>query len=150
MYPLPRIQDILKRRPGYAFITKLDVSMQCYTFELDNESEDLCVISTPFGLFHCCRLPMGVKQSSDIAQEAMETILRELDEVEVYIDDVGCVSSTFGTHLQTLNKVLTKLEDNCFTIIRLNANGLSRRLTGWDIGLLPLALNLGPKRCRPF
>ena len=59
---------------------------------------------------------MGVKQSSDIAQEAMETILRELDEVEVYIDDVGCFFSTFDTHLQTLDKVLTKLEDNGFTI----------------------------------
>ena len=75
IYPLPRIQDILKRCPNYAFFAKLDVSMQYYTFELDSESQKLCVISTPFGLYKYKRLPMGIKQSSDIAQEVMENLL---------------------------------------------------------------------------
>lgn len=39
IYPLPKIGDILARRTGYAFFTKLDVSMQ------------FCTIATPFGLY---------------------------------------------------------------------------------------------------
>ena len=75
--------------------------MQYFTFELDSESQKLCVISTPFGHYKYKRLPMGIKQSSDIAQEVMENLLRDIDDVEIYIDDIGCFSSTFSSHIQT-------------------------------------------------
>ena len=38
---------------------------------------------------------MGVKQSSDIAQEVMENLFRDLDNVEVYIDDIGCLFNIY-------------------------------------------------------
>ena len=53
--------------------------MQYYTFELDSESQKLCVISTLFGLYKYKRLPMGIKQSSDIAQEVMENLLCDIN-----------------------------------------------------------------------
>ena len=86
----PQIGDILARRTGCEFLTKLDVSMQFYTFALDYSSKELCAIATPFGLCCHCEPRMGVNQPPDIAREVMEKVLKNLsDDLEVYTDDIG-------------------------------------------------------------
>ena len=116
VYTLPRIHDILKKRSGYKYFTKIDISMQYYSFELDESSKHLCAICTPFGNYRYNRLPMGVKQSPDVAQEAMEHLFRDLDEVDVYIDDVGVFSNSWEEHLSSLSKVLQILQSANFTV----------------------------------
>ena len=66
-YLLPIITDVLRKHSRYKFFTKLDDSMQYYTFELDNKSQDFCTIITPFGKYKYLRLLMGLKVSPDIA-----------------------------------------------------------------------------------
>jgi hypothetical protein len=94
--------DILCKHSGYKFFTKLDVSMQYYTFELDKESQDLCAIITPFGKYKYLRLPMGLKCSPDIAQAAMENVLSDIDDANVSIDDVGAFSNDWDHHVKLL------------------------------------------------
>lgn len=113
---LPKIQDILTRRKGYQFFSKIDISMHYYTFELDEASKELCTICTPFGNYKYNRLPMGISQSPDIAQEVMEDLFCHLEEVDTYIDDVGCFNDDWSSHIASLDKVLTILQENNFTV----------------------------------
>ena len=90
--------------------------MQNYTFVLDDESKDLCTIATPFGLYKYNRLPMGICQSPDIAQEIMELVLHDIIDIELYINDIACFSLCFDSHMKLVDKVLTWLREKGFVI----------------------------------
>jgi hypothetical protein len=90
--------------------------MQYYTFELDNESKDLCTIATPIGKFKYYRLPMGLKCSPDYDQEVMENIFCDVEDTEVCIDDIGAFSQSWDGHIALPRTILTKLQDNGFTV----------------------------------
>ena len=86
--------------------------MQYYTFELNEESQELCVIIIPFGKYKYKRLPMGLKCAPDFAQQAMENLLREINESEAHLDNIGCFLNEWKKHLKLLDQVLTALQAN--------------------------------------
>jgi hypothetical protein len=90
--------------------------MQYYTFELDDETKDLCTIAKPFGKFKYNNLPMGLQCSPDYAQEVMENFFRDVTDAEVYIDDIGAFSNSCEEHMTLISKILTLLQDNGFPV----------------------------------
>jgi hypothetical protein len=93
------MSDVLCHQLAYKYLTKIDLSMQYYCFELDNASKELCTIATPFGLYRYRCLPMGVNQSPDIAQEIMEHVLSSImEEIKCYINDIAAFSNDWESH----------------------------------------------------
>jgi hypothetical protein len=102
--------------------------MQYYTIELDEESQDLCTIITPFGKYKYLRLPIGLKCSPDIAQVAMENVLSDIKDADVHIDDVGAFSGDYH-HVNLLATILQRLHENGFAINPLKHKWAIKKLT---------------------
>ena len=166
-YPLPKIKDIFHRRKGYQFVTILDLTQCYYTYELDEESSWLCVLVTPFGKYRRKRLPMGLSQSPDWAQGAIEEALQELlyECVEAYIDDVACFSNDWKSHMDHLERTLQLLQEAGYTVNPLKCKWavketewLGHWLTPEGIkplpskikGILAIATPKTPKQVRSF
>jgi hypothetical protein len=65
------------------------------------------------------RLPMGLKCSPDIAQAVMENVLSDIEDANVYIDDIGAFSNDWDHHVYFLATILRQLHENGITINQL-------------------------------
>jgi len=108
--------------------------MQYYTFELYEDSQDLCTIVTPFGKYKYTRHPLGLKCSPDFAQEVMENVLRDINNSDVCLDDVGAFSDTWEHHMDLLDEILDRLTANGLQSTHSNVNGQFKKLIGLDTG----------------
>jgi hypothetical protein len=86
-----------------------------YTYELDEESANLCVIVTPFGKICYLCLRMRIKQSPpNFSQDIIKEIFHGMDKYKVYIHDFGTFNNDWAPHLKSLDQVLLCLEANGF------------------------------------
>lgn len=116
-HPLPLIKEVLTRRFGFTYVTVLDLTSQFFHFPLTPYASKLCTITTPFGLYRYKRLPMGIKNSPSFAQAVMESLFRDHDNVECFIDDLAIFTKgNFIHHLSSIKTVMTILDKSGFSI----------------------------------
>lgn len=109
-FPIPKIQDMLLKLKGFTYASALDLNMGYYTIRLDPDAQNLCTIVLPWGKYKYKRLPMGLAGSPDIFQEKMSHLMRGLDFVRVYLDDVLIIStSTFEEHLRKVEQCFLRI-----------------------------------------
>jgi Reverse transcriptase (RNA-dependent DNA polymerase) len=114
--PTDHTRDIAKTK--WVPLSKLDISMQYCTILLNwtMSPENSAPFVRRFVITQFNRLPMSIKQAPDIAQEIVEDLLRPHEESEVYMDDVGIFCLTWDEHLYSLDKVISLLQSNNFTV----------------------------------
>ena len=110
-YPIPKIEDLFAQLAGGKSFSKLDMSQAYQQLVLDEESREYVVINTHRGLFRYNRLPFGVSSAPGIFQRVMESVLRGIPGVVVYLDDILITSPTDEEHVATLAVVLARLKE---------------------------------------
>lgn len=108
-YPLPTPEDLFSNLAGGVVFSKLDLSHAYNQLELDEPSRKLLTVNTLRGLYTYNRLPFGVSSAVSIFQREMETLLRGIAGVAVYLDDILITGQSEKEHDVNLQAVLSKL-----------------------------------------
>ena len=87
-YPIPDMETIFHNLQGASYFGKIDLSNAFYQVELDEDAKEICTINTSQRLFKMCRLPKGLKNSSSIFQNCIESTLKEINGVVIFQDDI--------------------------------------------------------------
>ena len=111
VYPLPRIDELFAALAGGVKFTKLDLSHAYQQLVLEEESALLATINTHKGLFKYNHLPFGIATAPAHFQRVMESLLKDLPYVSIYLDDILVTGRTQAEHLRNLDEVLTRLNE---------------------------------------
>lgn len=106
--PLPKVDDLFTTLTGGTMFTKLDMSQAYLQLTLDDQSKELLTINTHKGLFAYNRLPFGVSSAPGIFQCTIESLLKGIPNVLVYIDDILVTGPTQEQHIHNLQEVLLR------------------------------------------
>ena len=81
---------------------------------LDDDSKKLLAINTHKGLYKHNRLTFGIASAPSIWQRAIDQILQGLSGVQCVLADMIITGKSDDEHLQNLEYVLQRLQDNGF------------------------------------
>ena len=109
-HPIPSVDELLTRLNNGQQFTKLDLSDAYLQIELDECSKQLMVINTPLGLFKYNRMPFGISNAPAIFQRIIDQVIAGIPHCAAYLDDILITGRTEEEHFQTLEAVLSKLE----------------------------------------
>lgn len=111
-FPLPRIDESLDALTGACWFSTLDLASgynQVPVSEADRSKTAFC---TPFGLFEWNRMPFGLCNAPSTFQRLMQRIFgdQQCQSLLLYLDDIVVFSSTVEQHLERLDVVLGRLQ----------------------------------------
>ena len=101
---------MLSALAGGTRFTKLDLKHAYQQLPLSEDSKQFLTINTSKGLYQYNRLPFGVAIAPAIFQSTMDTILKGIDGVVCYVDDILITGRNDQEHRNRLEAVLSRLE----------------------------------------
>jgi hypothetical protein len=87
---------------------------------------------------------------SDIAQAAMENVMSDIEDANIYIDDVGAFSNDWDHHVKLLATILRQLRENGFTINPLKCEWAIKETDWLGYWLTPRGLKPRKRKLTPY
>jgi hypothetical protein len=108
---LPRVDDILADCGKGKIWATIDMTDSFFQTRMHNSDIHKTAVTTPFGTYEWCVMPMGFRNSPAIHQRRVTNALREyLGKIcHIYLDDIIIWSDSIAEHIVNLRKVMEAL-----------------------------------------
>ncbi|XP_064476257.1 uncharacterized protein K02A2.6-like [Ornithodoros turicata] len=100
------VDEMLSALAGGKLFSKIDLSRAYLQVLMSAASRKYLTVNTHKGLFEVNRLPFGVASAPALFQRIMDTMLKGLDGVVCYLDDILVTGRTEAEHMENLESVL--------------------------------------------
>ncbi|KAL6490077.1 hypothetical protein MHYP_G00004220 [Metynnis hypsauchen] len=111
-YPIPNIQDFSAGLAGRIIFSKVDLVRGYHQVPVHPADVPKTAVITPFGLFEFLRMPFGLKNAAQTFQRLMDSVLRDLPFLFVYLDDILVASVSRSEHLHHLRLLFERLSQH--------------------------------------
>lgn len=99
--PMSDHNVIFSRLAESKYFMKLDLTKGYFQMPLDPESQKITAFSTPWGLYQYKVLPFRLVNFPVVFNRTMRYMLKDMEGVEVFVDDILVHTATLPEHLVT-------------------------------------------------
>ena len=117
-FPIPSIDDIIPQLGGMKIFSSLDFLQFYHQLPLHESDIPKTAFVAEGRLWEYVRLPFGLKNAVAYCTRLMNTLLGDIPNVHVYIDDVLICGRDMADHQRTLKLVLDRIRDSGLSLRR--------------------------------
>ena len=114
--PMTAAEDLLSKLGDSKFFSTLDLSKGFWQIPMRDEDIGKTAFVTPDGHYEFIRMPFDLMNASATLVKCLKDILVGIENVSTYTDDIIIHTKTWESHLETLNQVLTRINDANMTV----------------------------------